>query len=420
MMENWWKMGQQILKALRTPLGIMASSAGEQFHALFGRDSLWTIMLALEAAQLRPEDQEYRVWVHDLSSAVLRGLAELQGRVENDYNEEQPGKIIHEYWDPVPEHMSRAGWPMVEGRYYGTFDATFLYIIATHNIYQVFQDRKLLDELWPSVQAALHWVLHYSDADNDGLVEYKRRNVEGHGLLHQVWKDSSDAVLPPGGLALDHPIAWIEVQGYALNAYACMRTLYKKRDELTPELDAELMKRIGTISIALQRFWLDNEEYPMIAVDGNKKPIRAVSSNAGHLLWSQAIGPELAAQIAQRLMQPDMLTDWGLRTLSQHVYYYNPLVYHRGTIWPFDNAVIAIGLQRYGFEAEARRIASSVMRAIEAFTLPVELYCVIPSRWIREPRIKQDWVLADYPQSCTVQAWTAGAVLYFSALLEQA
>jgi glycogen debranching enzyme len=418
-MENWWEMGKQFLQALRTPLGIMASGAGEHFHALFGRDSLWTIMLALETAQLRPEDQGYWLWVYDLSATVLRGLAQLQGRVENDYNEEQPGKIVHEYWNPVPAGHQQAGWPMVEGRYYGTFDATFLYIIAAHNFYQLFQDEQLLDELWPNIEAALHWALHYSDTDNDGLVEYSRRNSEGRGLLHHVWKDSSDAILPSSGLPLEHPIAWIEVQGYALNAYACMRTLYKKRGELTPELDAELMMRIETTSVALQRFWLDNEGCPAIALDGNKNPVTAVSSNAGHLLWSKAIEPDLAAQIAGRLMQPDMLTDWGLRTLSQHVHYYSPLAYHRGTVWPFDNAVIAIGLHHYGFEAEARRIASSVMRAIEAFSLPVELYCVIPSRWIREPRIKQDWLLVDYPQSCIVQAWTAGAILYFMALLEQ-
>jgi glycogen debranching enzyme len=418
-LDNWWTMSQQTLEALRTPLGIKASRAGEHFHAIFGRDSLWSLLLVLEAARLRPEDREYRTWAHELATTVLRGMAQLQGRVENDYNEEQPGKIVHEYWEPVPEHLHRAAWPMVDGRYYGAVDATFLYMIAMHHMYEVFSDDALLDELWPSMQAASDWILHYSDLDNDSLVEYERRNPQGHGLLHQGWKDSWDAVLLPGELAIDHPIAWIEIQGYALKAYASMHGLAKQRGELTPELEAQLTERMYSIHAALDRFWLDNEGCPAIALDKNNKAVRVVSSNAGHLLWSQVVDSERAAQIAMRLMQPDILTDWGLRTLSQHAYYYNPLVYHRGTVWPFDNAVIAIGLQRYGFASEARLIASSVMRAIRAFSLPVELYCVVPARWIREPCINREWLLADYPQACTVQAWTAAAVLYFTALLEQ-
>lgn len=417
-MNNWWQTGQETLQSLRIPLGITASRAGEHFHAIFGRDSLWTILLALEAARLRPEDEEYQLWVRDFSTAVLRGMAHLQGTVENDYNEEQPGKIVHEYWDPIPQHLSRAGWPMVDGRYYGTFDATFLYMIAMRQFYDVFQDKALLEELWPSMVAALHWAMRYADSDNDGLVEYARRNPQGHGLLNQVWKDSWDAVLLPGELAVDPPIAWVEVQGYALSAYSSMRALYKARGELTPALDEDLTRRITAIHTGLRQFWIEDEACHGIALDKQKKLVRAVSSNAGHLLWSQAVDGEEAAQIAARMARPDMLTDWGVRTLSQQTYYYNPLVYHRGTVWPFDNAVIAIGLRHYGFEQQARQIATAIIRAINAFELPVELYCVTPSRWIREPRINREWLLADYPQSCSIQAWTAAAMLYFCALNE--
>lgn len=417
-LNNWWQTGQETLQSLRIPLGITASRAGEHFHAIFGRDSLWTILLALEAARLRPEDEEYQLWVRDFSTAVLRGMAHLQGTVENDYNEEQPGKIVHEYWDPIPQHLSRAGWPMVDGRYYGTFDATFLYMIAMRQFYDVFQDKALLEELWPSMVAALHWAMRYADSDNDGLVEYARRNPQGHGLLNQVWKDSWDAVLLPGELAVDPPIAWVEVQGYALSAYSSMRALYKARGELTPALDEDLTRRITAIHTGLRQFWIEDEACHGIALDKQKKLVRAVSSNAGHLLWSQAVDGEEAAQIAARMARPDMLTDWGVRTLSQQTYYYNPLVYHRGTVWPFDNAVIAIGLRHYGFEQQACKIAASIIRAINAFELPVELYCVTPSRWIREPRINREWLLADYPQSCSIQAWTAAAMLYFCALNE--
>lgn len=418
-MKNWWNLGRQSLEALRTPLGITASRAGEHFHAIFGRDSLWSIMLVMEAVELRPTDQEYRTWAHTLTTEVLRGMTRLQGREENDYNEEQPGKIVHEYWDPVPQHLLRGAWPMVEGRYYGTFDATFLFIIAIQRAYKIFADQQLLDELWPGALAALNWALQYSDLDNDGLVEYKRRNPNQHGLTHHVWKDSWDSVLLPEDLPADHPIAWIEMQGYAIKAYSVMYSLLKQRGELTPELAERISQRRQGINQALERYWLAEENCYTIAIDGKKVPVKAIASNVGHLLWSQAVDSESAAFIAQRLSQPDILTTWGLRTLSQKAHYYNPMIYHRGTVWPFDNAVAAIGLHRYGFEQQARDLANSIMRAINAFSLPVEVYCVMPSGWVREPTINQEWILVDYAEACSVQAWTAAAIIYFSALLDE-
>ncbi len=411
-------MGQKFLESLRTPLGITASSAAGGFHAIFGRDSLWSLILMLEAAQLRPEDQHYRAWVHEVATTILRGMAHLQGKVENDYNEEQPGKIIHEYWGDHPaEHLTRASWPMTDGRYYGTVDATFLYLVCMRHFHEVFRDQALLDELWPSIQAAVGWALHYSDLDNDGLVEYKRRNPQQLGLINQVWKDSGDAVLLPGDLPVEHPIAWVEIQGYALAAYSSMLTFYQERAELTPAINVQLTERMKALHSGLQRFWMEDEECFTIALDKNKEMVKAVSSNTGHLLWSKAIDGEQARKVATRLTQPDMLTDWGLRTLSQNSYHYNPLMYHRGTIWPFDNAITAIGLRHYGYHAQAQRIATAVMRAVDTFTLPMELYCVIPAKWIRDPHIDREWLLADYPQSASVQAWTAAAMLYFTALL---
>jgi len=413
-------MGQRFLESLRTPLGITASSAAGGFHAIFGRDSLWSVVLMLEAAQLCPEDQRYRTWVHEIASTILRGIAYLQGKVENDYNEEQPGKIIHEYWGDHPaEHLIRASWPMVDGRYYGTVDATFLYLVCVRQFHELFHDQALLDELWPSVQAALGWALHYSDLDNDGLVEYKRHNSRQLGLNNQVWKDSGDSVLLPGDLPVEHPIAWVEVQGYALAAYSSMLTLYQARAELTPEINVQLTQRMKALYNGLQHFWMESERYFTIALDKNKQKVKAISSNTGHLLWSKAIDGEQARKVAARLTKPDMLTDWGLRTLSQKAYYYNPLMYHRGTIWPFDNAITAIGLCHYGYRAQAQHVAAAVMHAVDTFTLPVEVYSVIPARWIRDPKINREWLLADYPQSCSVQAWTAAAMLYFTALLKQ-
>ncbi len=431
-LRQLWQQALTTLKSLQSPLGITASGPDDQFHAIFGRDSLWTVLLALEAGHqlqthgqgqfIEPSTDEsaltsYCEWLHDLSASVLRGLAQLQGKTVNDFNEEQPGRILHEYWNPVPEHMIAARWPvMVNGCYYGSFDATFLYIITMSQVDAFFDDKALLDELWSNIDAAFEWMLTWSDLDQDGLVEYKRRNPDGIGLENQVWKDSGESI-QVRHQAVKHPVAWVEVQGYAWSAYAAYRTLAKKRQVLTPALDGEIQRRMDGLLTGLERFWLEDKHCPAIALDGNKHPIPVVASNAGHLLWSTCLEQTVAGQLRERLLQPDILTPWGLRTLSQNAYYYNPLAYHCGGIWPFDNAVVALGLHKYGFDMDAHTIASSVLQAILAFEKPVELYTVQPARWIRSHRIEQEWFLADYFYACSVQAWTAATILYFTALL---
>ena len=425
-----WHEALASLQSLQTPSGITASGQDGYFHAIFGRDSLWTVLLALEAGRLQqmmPTNGDsnhtsvatYRSWLYELSATVLRGLASLQGRVVNDINEEQPGRIVHEYWNPVPEKMILAHWPVAdgEGRYYGAFDATFLYLITIAQVDSFFDDRVLLDELWPHAEASLHWMLEWSDLDHDGMVEYSKRNPEGIGLANQVWKDSSESIQPLEHMQLNHPLAWVEVQGYAWAAYASYLQIAKKRGGLDLSLEQEIQSRMNGLLSGLQRFWLEDEHFPAIALDGQKQTIMAVSSNPGHLLWSGCVEKSQAEQISNRLMQPDMLTPWGLRTLSEHAYYYNPLMYHCGAVWPFDNAVAVMGLRRYGFKAEAERIARGVMHAILAFDAPIELYTVQPSRWLRSPRIEQDWFLADYFHACNVQAWTAAAILYLTSTL---
>ena len=457
-LRNLWQTALTSLQSLQSPVGVTASGPDGHFHAIFGRDSLWTVLLALEAGRLlRTKEQGLELldgrqqvdlhqidhhqvdhqfdreidphqvdrkgqpyifgWLHDLAGSVLRGLARLQGQVVNDFNEEQPGRIVHEYWNPVPERMIAARWPvMINGCYYGSFDATFLYLITIAQVDAFFDDAHLLEELWPSVELALQWMLTWSDLDGDGLVESERRTPEGIGLDNQVWKDSSES-LHVRDRRVQHPIAWIEVQGYAWAAYTAYSELAKKRRSLDTALHQEIQQRMSNLQKGLQCFWLDDEQCPALALEGDKRPIPVVASNAGHLLWSACLEQEQAVQIAARLLQPDMLTPWGLRTLSEKAYYYNPLSYHCGSIWPFDNAVVAIGLQKYGFDAEAHRIAKAVLEAMLAFDKPVELYTVQPSRWIRSHRIEQDWFLADYFRACDVQAWTAAAILYFTALL---
>ncbi|MGH2496438.1 MAG: amylo-alpha-1,6-glucosidase [Ktedonobacteraceae bacterium] len=427
-LHKLWRNGLLDLQSLQTPLGITASGQNDQFHAIFGRDSLWTVLLALEAGRLQQQSARqdaaaplasYASWLHELSTSVLRGLTGLQGKVVNDVNEEQPGRIVHEYWDPVPQRMIAARWPVADGhgRYYATFDATFLYLITIARVVEFFDDQALLEELWPGIEAAFHWMLDWSDLDQDGLVEYKKRNPEGIGLDNQVWKDSGESIRSNDHQPVIHPVAWVEVQGYAWAAYAAYRDLAKKHGNLDASLEQEIQHRMMGLQAGLQRFWLDEEHFPAMALDGEKKPVPIVSSNPGHLLWSGCPNQTEAERICQRLMMPDMLTPWGLRTLSQHAYFYNPTAYHCGAVWPFDNAVIASGLLRYGYQAEAHDISQRVLQAILAFDNPVELYTVQPSRWIRSHHIEQEWFLADYLYACDVQAWTAAAILFMTSML---
>jgi glycogen debranching enzyme len=417
------------LKSLQTPLGITASSQSDQFHAIFGRDSLWSLLLSLEAGHILRATEEqkqsgtfgnpadYDIWLHQLAATVLRGLGSLQGRVVNDTNEEQPGRIIHEYWNPLPQRLIAGNWPLIEGRYYGSFDATFLYVTAVAQVHAYFHDTALLEELWPSIEAALSWMLAWSDLDQDGLVEYQRRNPEGRGLVNQVWKDSTESVQPRKYEQLQYPLAWIELQGYAWAAYANYLELAKQRQSLNPFLHQQIQLRMEGLQQGLQRFWLADEQFPAIALDGHKHPIQAVSSNPGHLLWSGILNNEQATHISQRLMQPDLCTTWGIRTLSDQAYYYNPFLYQCGTIWPFDNAIAAVGLRRYGYDAEAMRIAQGILKALQATNNPVELYMVLSPSSIRWPKLDNEWILLDYAEACNVQAWTSAGTIYLTSLL---
>jgi glycogen debranching enzyme len=430
-LQAFWQGALTTLEELRSPLGVMASGQDGLFHALFGRDALWTVLLALEAGRHLPAGDEatmqsprveetiaYRNWLFGLSASVLRGLAGLQGRVVNDRNEEQPGRIVHEYWNPVPPQMVQARWPVSDGngRYYGAFDVTFLYIITMAHVEAYFDDRTLLDELWPHIHAAFQWMLDWSDLDRDGLVEYKLRNPDGIGLENQVWKDSGESIRARTGDILTHPLAWIEVQGYALQAYTCYQQLAEKSNHLDEEARQEIQRRIEGLRQGLQRFWLPGAKFPVIALDGRKKPLDVASSNPGHLLWSGVLDSVRAQQICERLLQADLFTPWGIRTLSDQAYYYDPFKYQCGTVWPFDNTVIAIGMQHYGFDESARQVAASILHALAAIENPVELYMVLPARLIRSPRLTQQWALVDYIYASTTQAWTAAALLYLVSL----
>jgi glycogen debranching enzyme len=374
-------------------------------------------MLALEALRYQPQDRKLINWVAEFAARNLRTLAETQGTQVNDDIEEQPGKIIHEFWSEPPERLLAQGWPMQDGRYYGSVDATYLFLMAACMVWdQIPGGHEVIESLWNHVWAALRWTLDYGDVDGDGLVEVQPRQPSGMGLRNQVWKDSTDSLSSKDYTAPPPPIAWVELQGYAIAAYRGMATLLHARDH-DRAVQEELMQRINRIEQGLEQFWLAEEGCPAMALTREKAPLPLVSSNIGHLLWCGALRGERAEATATRLMQPDMLTAWGIRTLSATSDIFDPNSYHRGSIWPFDSAIAAAGLWHMGHLDDAHVIARGVLTGLASFGTPVELYCVIPSTWIYAPDAHRRDILIKYRHASATQAWSAAASLLCVALL---
>jgi glycogen debranching enzyme len=422
MLSDWMGRGRAWLDELQTPIGLRASSAAGRYHALFGRDTLLTVMLALEAARLCPDDADFQGWAGNLAVANLRRLSAVQGTEDRPANEEQPGKIVHEYWPTIPERFQAGGaalqWPLYEGRYYGSVDSTYLYLMAVGMVWeQVEEGREVVASLWEHVLAATQWALDYGDVDGDGLIEVQPRQPRGLGLRNQVWKDSGDALLLPDGSHPEPPVAWVEVQGYAVAAFRQMLTMLKAREE-APALQQRLAGRIEQITQRVKQFWLPEEGGLAMALTREKRPVPMMASNMGHVLWCGALSDDaMAASVANRLLRGDLLTAWGLRTLSSDSYAFDPLAYHRGSVWPFDTALTAAALWRMGRSGEACMLARRGIAAIEQFGTPVELYCVLPAGWTQAANQHHAETLVAYPEACAVQAWSAAALLLFAAQL---
>jgi len=421
-LEEWMNRGRAWLEGLQTPIGLRASSAAGRYHALFGRDTLLTLMLALEAARLRPANEDLNRWVANLAISNLRRLSATQGTQERDENEEQPGKIVHEYWPEIPDHFlgadSQSHWPLYEGRYYGAVDSTYLYLMAVGMVWEQVEDgREIVESLWEHVLAALHWALECGDVDGDGLIEIQPRQPRGLGLCNQVWKDSSDSLVQEDGSWPEPPVAWVEVQGYAVAAFRRILAILQAR-EVELALQGIIAQRIVQIEQRLDLFWLPNENCLAMALTREKRPVPLVTSNAGHVLWCGALRDTTAADaMASRLLRDDLLTAWGLRTLSSRSYAFDPASYHRGSVWPFDNAITAAALWRMGRYDDACLLARRGIAAIERFGTPVELYGVFPASWVRAPNLNGSEALVAYPRACEIQAWSAAALLLFAAQL---
>ena len=380
-----------------------------------GGNSLWILIFLLKAARL-VELPEFRHWVADAAVAIFDTLKNLQGKEHNEVIEEQPGKIIHEYRDTIDARLKELDIPFVDGRSYSGFDQTFLFISAYREFVCTYLNHSLGIEMWSAVENAISWIKEETDPDRDGLFEYRRRNERN--ILNQVWRDSFDSISKTGVDLPKHPVAWLSVQAYGYRALVDAAALYHQREQLGEAHD--LRARAKQLAQDVQRrFWLERERCLAIALDAEKQPITMISSDVGHALWSGLVDRRAQGLLVDRLMRPDMMTDYGLRTLSSESPLFAPFSYHRGNIWPFDNAVFTLALFENGYAREAERVAGSVWSAVDAIGTPVELYVAVENELIRRPHIGAPYALLlrkARPENAN-QGFTAAGLVLMAAIL---
>ncbi|AUZ34624.1 amylo-alpha-1,6-glucosidase [Arthrobacter sp. PGP41] len=362
------------------PERIVVAAGAPWFMTLFGRDSLWASEMAM------PVDPS-------LALGTLQTLADRQGAMVDPVSEEEPGKILHEVRLDVSSSLALGG----KSIYYGSIDATPLFVVILGSVSRWGFARDTIAALLPHADRALDWIRDYGDKDGDGFVEYQRLNDQG--LINQGWKDSWDGINFADGTLAEPPIALCEVQAYVYDAY--MARAWIAYDMGDTPLAAELAERAAELKARFnEEFWMPDRGYYAIALDGKKRQVDACASNMGHCLWVGLVDEDKAPLVAERLMSPEMFSGWGVRTLATDMGAYNPASYHNGSVWPHDNAVIAAGLMRYGFIEEAQRISTALFDAAEYSEgrLP-ELFCGFSREQYGEP--------VPYPTACSPQAWAA-------------
>ena len=371
----------------RTMPGRSLPAAGlPWFMTMFGRDSIFT---SLQALPFTPE----------LAQTTLLALGERQGTRVDDFRDEDPGRILHEMrYGEMTAFEERPHSP-----YYGCADATPLYVVLLDEYERWTGDTKLVRGLEFEARAALNWIDEYANLQGNGYVAYKRRN-EKTGLENQCWKDSWDSISYRDGSLPGFPRATCELQGYAYDAKMrgarLARTVWKD-----PEFADRLEQEAADLKRRFNRdFWVEDEGYFAIALDVDGRQVDALTSNNGHLLWSGIVDKSKAKSVAGHLMGKRLFSGWGVRTMAEGEGRYNPIGYHVGTVWPFDNSFIAWGLRRYGFKKEAARIAAGIFDAAEFFDgrLP-EAFGGYARELTRYP--------VQYPTACSPQAWSTGAPL---------
>ena len=395
--QRSWEQAVRDMEALRLEdptfeRGVYIPAAGVPwFVTLFGRD---TLVVSMQAISGYPE----------FASGALRRLGAMQAVADDPERDMEPGKILHEV-----RHGELAQLGILPFQpYYGTHDATSLYVIVLSYLHQWVGDDSVLHRYLPNVEAAIRWIDRYGDRDRDGLQEYQTRS--SHGYYNQGWKDAGDAIPDEDGSLAPLPLATAELQGYVYDAKLRMADVY---DALGRGADARRLRRqAGELFDRVNdQLWWEEEGTYYLGLDGKKRPIRSVASNAGHLLQSGIVPPDRARRIVARLMADDMWSGWGIRTLSSDHPAYNPFSYHTGSVWPHDNAMIAGGFRRYGFDAEAAQVAKGMFDAAErqvAYRLP-ELFAGLPRH---EASFPVQYLGANVPQ-----AWAAGSIFRFIAVL---
>lgn len=356
------------------------------FMALFGRDSLIT---SLQTLPYEPE----------LAATTLRVLAARQAAERDDFHEMEPGKIPHEL--RFGELTARGERPY--SPYFGSADATPLFLVLLDEYRQWTGDAALVRELEPNARAALDWIAGSGDRDGDGYVEYERRNG-ACGLVNQCWKDSWDAIQFADGSLARGAIATAEIQGYVYDAQVRAGRLAREVWG-DPVLAAGVEGRAGALRRAFHRdFWIPERGCHALALDGDKRQVDSLSSNIGQLLWSGILEESEAAVVADRLLGEELFSGWGVRTLGTEEAGYNPLGYHLGTVWPHDNSLIVAGLARYGHHAAAATIAAAMLDAAPFFEhrLP-EVFAGFPRSMTSVP--------VAFPTASRPQAWAAGTPL---------
>src|SRR2546425_1993552 len=356
------------------------------YVALFGRDAL---IASLQNAIVQPA----------LARGALKKLAELQATERDDARDAEPGKIPHEVRAGELAHFRL----IPHTPYYGTADATPLYLIVLHEAWKWLGDDTLLRLHRDTALRCLEWIDCYGDLDGDGFQEYQTRSPQGYENMG--WKDAVDAVVYPDGRQVRQPKGLCELQGYVFDAWMRMAEVFDVLGER--ERAAGLRAKARALRAAFEaKFWCEDLGFYAFALDPEKQPVRTIASNAGHCLWSGIATPDRAARVVKRFFEPDLWSGWGIRTLSARNPAYNPFSYQRGSVWPHDNGIIALGFKRYGFAAEAARVARDISEAASYFVsyrLP-ELYAGIERRPGTFPVI--------YSKANVPQAWAAGSVFH--------
>ena len=353
------------------------------FSTCFGRDGILTAWQVL--------------WCDpSLAKGVLTYLAKHQATEVSAFRDSAPGKIQHETRRGEMANLGEVPF----ARYYGGVDTTPLFVALAGAYAERTGDMDLIDQLWPALEAAIGWIEHYGDTDGDGLIDYARGAKSG--LANQGWKDSQDSVFHADGRFATGPIALVEVQGYAFAAYRAMAALCKRRgaEHAAPGWTAKAEHIRETVE---RRFWMEEEGFYAIAVDGDGELCRVLSSNPGHLLFTGLVAPGRARRVTERMLSRPFSSGWGVRTLAVGEARFNPMSYHNGSVWPHDTAIATLGLSHYGERDGVVALMAAMFETADGFEMRLpELFC----GFLRNPGEPP----VAYPVACLPQAWAAGSV----------